>query len=53
MLESRGKPTPLEVVMPSPFPGAEGLLADQARLVAHHLAQTDNPVHPELAAIAA
>jgi phosphoribosyl 1,2-cyclic phosphate phosphodiesterase len=32
---------------------AEGLLADQARVFAHHLAHTGNPVHPELAAIAA
>ena len=31
----------------------EGLLADEARVFATHLAHAGNPVHPELAAFAA
>jgi hypothetical protein len=36
MLESRGKPTPLEVVMPSPFPGMDPYLEDPGGWVAFH-----------------
>jgi len=32
---------------------AEGLLANGARIIAHHLAHHSNPIHPELVAIAA
>jgi len=32
---------------------AEGLLADGARILAHHIAHGGNPAHPELVALAA